>query len=163
MGHFITANKKRGPKVNRSSSSPTQCLDLIHNSCNHTNMFPTVCASCVLNCARVEISKLTKQNGKKLGILITELVYSNKGVEKFLLQYYDAIIDMINSKFFRPPRNETCKKSKPKVILPVFFSSKLLEQVGIARILREEVLQEALPEDLEIKAPTLVFKYSTTI
>ena len=35
--------------------------------------------------------------------------------------------------------------------------------MGIGRILREEVLQEALPEDLEIKTPTLVFKYSTTI
>ena len=100
LGHFITAAKKRGPKVNRSSLSPTQCLDLIHKSCNHTNIFPTACASCVLNCARVEISKLTKNNGKKLGILLTELIYSGKGDDRFLLQYYDAIVDMINSKFF---------------------------------------------------------------
>ena len=92
------------------------------------------------------------------------LVMGGGAESKFLGIFFEAIIDMISSKFCREPKASVSnKKSKPNVILPLYFSSKMLQDMEIAKMLRGEDLLETLPKNLAVKFPTVVFSYSKTI
>ena len=111
------------------------------------------------------VNSIKKSQGKILGALISDLIFKGEGKNNFHMQYYDAILDMINSKFSKGSHQQSASnsKSKPKVIFPIFFKCKLIQDLGLSRMFREDVLLEALPNNLSVKSPTIVYKLGKTI
>ena len=109
------------------------------------------CASCVLNGARILVNSMKKVQGKKLGSLISDLIYKGEGKNSFLMQYYDAILDMIDSKFSKGSHQQSASRQKPNVLFPIFFSSKLIQDLGLSRMFRETSMLEALPMNTIVK------------
>ena len=70
---------------------------------------------------------------------------------------------MIYSKFSRGSCKQSASKCKPKVIFPVFFKSKLIQDLGLSRMFRETSLLEALPNNTSIKIPTIVYRLGKTV
>ena len=161
LGHFIPT-KSRAKKVSRPQVTPETSLQLIHESCGCHGQNQLSCA-CVLNFARVLINSLKKSHAKKLGSLISDIIYKGEGNNNFLPQYYEAILDMIDSKFIKGFSEQSASKQKPKVIFPVFFRCKLIQDLGLSRMFRETSLLEALPNNTLNKIPTIVFKLGKTI
>ena len=164
VGHFIS-NKTRGKRVAKSGILPEAGLAMIHDSCECYDPDSISCASCVLNGARILVNSIKKSQGKILGALISDLIFKGEGKNNFHMQYYDAILDMINSKFSKGSHQQSASnsKSKPKVIFPIFFKCKLIQDLGLSRMFREDVLLEALPNNLSVKSPTIVYKLGKTI
>ena len=79
------------------------------------------------------------------------------------MQYYDAILDMIDSKFSRVSIKQSASKCKHKVIFPIFFKSKLIQDLGLSRMFRETSMLEALPNNTSIKIPTIVYTLGKTV
>ena len=163
IGHFIP-NKTRGIKGAKSGFSSEAGLTMIHESCKCYNPDSISCASCVLNGARILVNSIKKSQGKMLGALISDLIFKGECKNNFHMQYYDAILDMINSKFSKGSYKQSASKSKlkPKVIFPIFFKCKLIQDLGLSRMFRENVLLEALPNNLSEKSPTIVYKLGKT-
>ena len=74
---------------------------MIHGSCGCYDSDSISCASCVLNGAIILVNSNIKSQGKVLGELISDLILKGEGNRNFYMQYYDAVLDMINSEFFK--------------------------------------------------------------
>ena len=78
------------------------------------------------------------------------------------MQYYDAVLDMINSKFSKGSCQQSASKlkskSKPKVIFPIFFKCKLIQDLGLSRM-----LLEASPNNISVKIPVIIHKLGNNI
>ena len=102
-----------------------------------------------------------------LRALISDLIFKGKGSSNFYMQYYDSILDMINSKFSKGSCQQSASKlkskSKPKVIFPIFFKCKLIQDLGLSRMFREDKLLEALPNNVSVKFPVIIHKLGNTI
>ena len=116
------------------------------------------CAPCVLNFARKTIPTLTKPTAKKLGNLITERIYS--GACQLRHQFYEAFLDLINSKYGPKVQIKTQSKKAPEVYLTMLFSDKHVQDLCISRTLRDKDILKAIPIDfVNRKAPTVIFKH----
>ena len=162
LGHFIP-NQVRGKKGFRPGVSPEDGLTSIHESCGCYGPDSISCASCVLNGARILVNSMKKVQGKKLGSLISDLIYKGEGKNSFLMQYYDAILDMIDSKFSKGSHQQSASRQKPNVLFPIFFSSKLIQDLGLSRMFRETSILEALPMNTIVKVPTIVYRLGKTV
>ena len=161
LGHFLS-NKKRAKKVHRPQVSAESSLDQIHHSCECNGPGLISCA-CVLNYSRQLVESLRKTQAKNLGALISEILYKGDSNKKFLPQYYEAILDMIDSKFSKGSLDQSASKSKPAIIFPVFFRHKIIQDVGLGRMFRDTALLEAIPKDTFNKVPTVVYKLGSTV
>ena len=70
---------------------------------------------------------------------------------------------MIDSKFTRSFKEQSASKQKPRIIFPIFFRCKLIQDLGLSRMFRETSLLEALPNNTANKVPTIVFKLGKTV
>ena len=100
---------------------------------------------------------------KSLGLIISDIIYKGEYREGFHIQYYDAILDMINSKYSKGSGKQSASKLQPKVIFPAFFRHKIIQDLGLSRIFRDESLLEALPKNVTLKNPTIVYRLGKTI
>ena len=162
VGHFIQY-KVRAKKGSGRGIAPEIILERIHQSCVCYGPDSISCASCVLNGARVLVNSIKKSEGKCLGSLISDLIYKGEGKINFQIQYYDAILDMIDSKFGRVSYKQSASKLKPSVLFPIFFRNKLIQDLGLSRIFRDTSLLEALPLNTSIRVPTVVYRLGKTI
>ncbi|MEN8746518.1 MAG: hypothetical protein ABF284_08015 [Polaribacter sp.] len=153
--------RQRSKKFSRLQSDPKLILRDIHNSCTHSGPNRLSCV-CVLNFSRKTINALKKSTGKALGQLITETILENNFNAKFLPQYYDAILDQINSKFAPIKSNfQKSKKRKPSLLCKINYRTKHIEDLNIPFILRNPDVVQALP-DLNEK-PTILYKYNKPV
>ena len=113
-----------------------------------------------LNGARILVNSIKKSHGKMLGALISDLIFKGEGKNNFYMQYYDAVLDMINSKFSKGSYQQSASKSKskPKVFFQIFSKCKLLHDLVISRMFRENILLEAQPNNISVKFPVIVHK-----
>ena len=129
------------------------------------NQNELLCAACVLNYSRVKINSLKKSSSKKLGIYINNIIFSNAISNLFLPQYYDVILDLINSKFAPKVQNTTTKstKSRPELICKIKFSDKHIQDIDLSRIFRDKSVLNTLPDIVPKTRPTIVYKYINPI
>jgi hypothetical protein len=161
---FVFEGEVRCRKSQRTAKPLGIVLDHLEHHCecpqNLNNDNP--CVDCTLNFARKIIPSLTKATAKKLGSLIIEKKYNADTTIQ--PQFYEAFLDMINSKFAPLKKVVKKSKSKPDVLLKVLFTDKHVQDLNISRILRDSDLIHALPSDFMYKKPpTLVYKHIAPI
>jgi hypothetical protein len=162
-------------KLERSDSNPSliRCLKSRKNprpvvitlseienacDCSQNSSFDNPCAPCTLNSARKIILSATKPIAKNLATLILDKIYSNNKV--LPVQFYEAILDLINSKFAPKIFDDSKQKSKPTVILKILFNDKHVQDLDIPRLLRDTDLLKSIPADFSYrKPPTIVYKH----
>ena len=154
-------------KSHRNALPINICLSELENAClcpqNSNVEDPKPCAPCILNFARVTIPRLTKPIAKKLGNLILENIFQRESI--LPKQFYETILDMINSKFAtKSQQKPSVKKSIPRVLLKVDFSDKHVQDLNISKILRNsEILKSIPPEFGYRKPPVIIYKHTPTI
>ena len=80
-----------------------------------------------------------------------------------LSHWYSAILDLIDSKLYKPKPTKA-KKSPPTNICRVFYSSKAIERINLPKILHDPCILKAIPSVAKkFETPTVIFKLSQTI
>ena len=105
---------------------------------------------------RVRVNALTRS---KQWRLLTELHRFTGEANQTDKQVLQVLLDLLNRRLsigtgLRP------EKERPKLIWKVPFVNPGLNRLGLERMLHSEKLQEVLPEDMEIKKPTVVYTYT---
>ena len=154
--------RKRGHQASGNDVSADALLQNINNICNCNLDIP--CVKCVLNYTRCKIQTIPKSTGKKLSLLVHELIHQNQEQNKLPLQYYTAILDMLNSKF-SPANKKSIKKQKkkPAVLCKIFFQDKHVQDLGVSRIFRDKNIINSLPPNVNIKQPVVVYSFTSPI
>lgn len=156
--------RKRSVKACKPQENPESILSHLYTCCNCTLKNELSCASCVLNSIRIKVNSLKKSTAKKLGTYTKDLIFSNSTNISFLPQYYDVLLDRINSKF--APMVQTLDKptkTKPELVCKINFSNKHIQDIGLPRIFRDKKVLDALPNIVPKVRPTIVFTYSNPI
>jgi hypothetical protein len=153
--------RHRSKKFSRTKSNPNVILADIHGACSH-NAPDRISCVCILNYSRKIINSLKKSTGKALGNLITATILENNFHPKFLPQYYDAILDQLNSKFSPKKKGiQNNVKRKPGLLCKIHFRTKNIEDVNIPFIFRLADTVKAVPV-LDEK-PTILYIYNKPV
>ena len=112
--------------------------------------------------------RLTLNKAKK-GVLkeIANIILNKDPVLDYVehrQQWYDYILDIIDTKLFKP-EIKTQIKTTPKNVCVVYFENKVLEKSNLSSILNSNNILPLLPETLRNKEyiPVVVYKLSNTV
>ena len=164
--YSITKYRRKRSYKDRSKpqQEPDAILDELYNCCTCYDKDELSCSSCVLNSIRIKVNKLKKSTAKSLGTYIQNIIYSNSTSNNFLPQYYDALLDRINSKF--APKVQTdlkSTKSRPELVCKIAFSDKHIQDIDLSRIFRDKTVLSSLPSNVPKIVPTIVYSYTKPI
>lgn len=127
MDNISNNGRNRSVKFSRPQETPSAIMSQLYNCCECTKEGELSCALCVLNAIRIKVDSLKKSTAKKLGEYIQELIYSSTTSDNFLPQYYDVLLDRINSKFApRVVNINKFTKGKPELVCKIVFTDKCI-------------------------------------
>ena len=113
-----------------------------------------------------EIRKILNNTKKRV---LKEIAFYILEREKYTFhenrfQWYHYILDIIDTKFFKPTVDKK-KKVIPKNVIPIRFVNKGLDDIHISRILRSSEVKDLLPDSLQSEEdmPTCTFKLDPPI
>ena len=156
----ITYERKRSIKSAKSQETPEMIFNQFYTCCKCNGTDELSCSSCVLNCIRIKVDSMKKSTAKKLGTYTKNLIYSSTLSTNFLPQYYDVLLDRINSKFAPTVQKSTKPtKAKPDLVCKIVFSDKHIQDINLSRIFRDKSVLNALPDTVPNIRPTVVYSY----
>ena len=156
--------KKRSTIMSETQDLPEDIIKDIHFSCKCYDSTDLSCAACVLNFLRLRINSLKKSTGEKLGVYLNDLIYSNNTSYRYLPQFYDVILDLINSKFApKVHNNYKSTNYKPELVCKILFSDKRILDIDLGRIFRDKSVMDTLPDFVPNVRPTIVYRYINPI
>ena len=110
---------------------------------------------------RVSVSSFKKKDLKILADKVNDIISSSD--ESQFSQWYSIIIDLIDSKLYKP-RPPKVRKSAPSNTCHIFFDSKAVEKINLPKILNNPALSSAIPISAnKFDKPTVVYKLSHNI
>lgn len=114
-----------------------------------------------MNYSRIFISSLKRSTLISLGNMITDYL-ARQGTKFPFLPWYEACIDIISTKIYKPPAKNI--KKKPENNLCVFFHNKSLDFINLPKIVNNRNIVNLLPDKFDKKhKPTVLYKLNNTI
>ena len=118
--------------------------------------------SLTMNYIRISLSSMKKSKLKELHIIISNEIAEQQNDFMFL-QWYLAIIDVIESKLYSEPY-EKKKNLPPTNVCNIYFDNKAIEMINLSCILRDKSLKLTLPSTPNKFSPPMVtYKLSKSI
>ena len=78
-------------------------------------------------------------------------------------QYFEAAIDLIKFKIGNPQFKDKAKKERPSNSCHIHFDNKALDFINPHRILRDKNVRQALPTNLRMNHPSIVYSLANPI
>ena len=142
-------------RVGNNKLSPDSFLQLFK-----TNLRENLAQS--MNLIRVSLSSMKKSHLKKVHNLVSDEI-SDKDTNFKFSQWYYVIIDIIESKLYKPPKDKPARGSC-KSVCKVYFDNKGIELINLPRILRDNSLAETLPSTpTKFSIPMVAYKLQNPI
>ena len=144
------------PSLKRSKPHPLRSRNFPFHQSNSVNSFlalfsnklRTNIKSC-MNFGRSAISSFSKKKLKELASAI--IVFLKEQPETFpYTQWYLALQDRIESRFFRNENLSQTKRMHSKVKINIFFENKGIEMINLSKILRNKSVLNNMPSELSV-------------
>ena len=148
-----TRNKKR----NSTSKKSPQCIyEELESLITNFNTTP-----CYSNIIRTKLSSLDTKSLKTIWNMVT---YNNIFHDDRFIRWHDLILDIIDTKIYKPPPVKD-KKPQPRFKLRVKFVNKGLDFIKIRSIIKSDEVTSLLPSCIsdEDKIPSVLHKLEPTI
>ena len=111
---------------------------------------------------RVSVSSFNKKDLKKLADIVSDMLSTSANRSEFS-QWYSVVLDLIDSKLYKPKAPKT-KKPPPSNICHVFFDNKAVEKINLSRILNDPIIKSSVPLSAKkFERPTVIYKLSQNI
>ena len=116
----------------------------------------------VLNFIRYNLASMKKANLKKLADLVTEELSSVDDNFPYI-QWYYVILDIVDTKFFKPPKVKP-KRTPPKNVCHVSFDNKAIEMINLSSILNSSSVTNTIPSSAKnFITPTVLYSLTEPI
>ena len=114
-----------------------------------------------INYIRISVSTMKKSVLKKLYDNVIDILADQSCDCKFS-HWYSAILDLIDSKMYKPPADKP-KKTPPTNLCHIFFDNKGIEKINLAKIFHDPSILNAIPSVAKkFETPTVIYKLSQT-
>ena len=115
-----------------------------------------------LNFIRVSVTSFKKKELKKLADAVNDTL-SNSDCQFIFHQWYSVILDLIDTKLYKPKAAKV-RKSSPSNICHVFFDNKAVERINLPKILNDPSLNSTIPLSAnKFEKPIVIYKLSHNI
>ena len=115
-----------------------------------------------INLIRNLLTSVRRSQCRILFDRITDFL-SSKHESYLYYQFFEAALDIIQSKIGPPPKVSVSNKRPPSNRCHISFNNKALDVINIRRILRDKDILNALPSNLRQDSPTIVYELTDTI
>ena len=115
-----------------------------------------------MNLIRVLLSSMKRSNCRILFDKITTFL-SEKHDNYPFSQFFLAALDIIKSRIGNPPLPTKSNKRSPSNICRITFSNKAIDFINLNKILKNEDINQTLPDNLRNDVPMVVYNLTNTI